>query len=57
MEGYFQYQWQLDKDLEEWMSPIEIQPSRGFFYEEDKQESTKMEGLVSEVATISNQYP
>ena len=39
MEGGFQDQGQLDKDLGEWLSPRESQSVHGFFSEEDKQES------------------
>ena len=36
MEGELQNQGQLDKYLEELLSPIGIKPDRSFFYEEDK---------------------
>ena len=43
MECEFQYQGQLDQDLEEWLSPIGSQSVHGFFSEEEKQESTRIE--------------
>ena len=43
MEGEFQYQGQLDQELEEWLSPRGSQSVQGFFSEEEKQESTQME--------------
>ena len=42
MEGEFQDQGNLDKDLEEWLSPREIQSVHGFFSEEEKQESIQI---------------
>ena len=45
MEGKFQNQGQIDQDLEEWLYPRGSQPNCGFFYEEEKQESTRIEGL------------
>ena len=42
MEGKFQDQRQLDQDLEEWFSQRGIQPDRGFFSEEENQESIRM---------------
>ena len=38
MEDKFQYQWQFDKYLEEWLYPGGSQPECGFFYEEKKQD-------------------
>ena len=43
MEGEFQDQGQLDQDLEEWLSPRGSKYVHGFFYEEDKQGSIKIE--------------
>ena len=57
MEGEFQYKGQLDKDLEEWLSPKGSQSVHGFFSEEDKQESIRMEHLAPEGEIISNQAP
>ena len=36
MGGEFQYQGQLDQDLEEWLYPRGSQPDCGFFSEEEK---------------------
>ena len=57
MEGGFQYQGQLDQDLEEWLSPIGSQFVHGFFSEEEKQEPTRMEDSAPEGAIMSNQAP
>ena len=57
MEGEFQDQGQLDQYLEEWLSPRGIQPGRGFFSEDDKQESIKFECSAPEVEIITNQDP
>ena len=57
MEGEFQYQGQLNQDLEEWLSPRGIQSVHGFFSEEDKQESIRMEDLAPEGARMSNHAP
>ena len=57
MEGYFQDQGQLDKDLVEWLSPRGSQPNRGFFSKEEKQEYIQIESLAPEGSVISNQYP
>ena len=43
MVGEFQDQGQLDQDLEEWLSPRGSQSVHGFFSEEEKQESIRME--------------
>ena len=56
-EGKFQDQGNLDQYLEEWLYPIGSQPNCDFFSEKDKQESTRIEGLDSEGATISKQDP
>ena len=45
MDGTFQDQGQLDQDLEEWLSPRGSQPDDIFFSEEEKQDSTQIEGL------------
>ena len=47
MEGEFQDQGRLEQDLEEWLSPIGIQSVHGFFSEEEKQESTRIEDSAS----------
>ena len=57
MEGEFQDQGQLYQDLEEWFSPRGIQYVHGFFSEEEKQESIRMEDSAPEGARISNQAP
>ena len=57
MEDEFQYQGQLDQDLEEWLSPRGIQSVHGFFYEEEKQESIRIEDSALEGEIISNQAP
>ena len=57
MEGEFQDQGQLDKDLEEWLSPRGSQSVHDLFSEEEKQESIKMEDLDPEGAIMSNQAP
>ena len=43
MEFKFQDQEQLDKYLEEWLSPRGSQPDRVSFSEEEKKESIQME--------------
>ena len=43
MEGEFQDQGYIDQDLEEWLSPRGSQSAHGFFSEEDKQESIRIE--------------
>ena len=57
MEGEFQDQWQIDQDLEEWLSPRWSQYVQGFFSEEENQESIRIEDSAPEGATISNQAP
>ena len=57
MEGKFQYQGQLDQDLKYWLSPIWSQNKCGFLSEDDKQDSTLIEGLDPEVSTIENKSP
>ena len=57
MEGKFQDQRQLEKYLEKWFSPRGNKPDRGFFYEQDKQESMRIEYLSPEGSIISNQDP
>ena len=57
MECEFQYQGQLDKYLEDWLSPRGSQYIHGFFSEEEKQESIRMEYSAPEGAMISNQAP
>ena len=43
--------------LEEWLSPKWSQSVHGFFSEEEKQESTRMEDLAPEGSIISNIDP
>ena len=57
MEGEFQDQGQLHKDLEDWLSPKGSQSVHGFFSEEEFQESIRIEYSVPERAIISNQSP
>ena len=54
MEGEFQDQGHIYQYLEDWLSPIWIQPDRGLFSEEDKQEYIQIEGSVSEESIKSN---
>ena len=51
MEGEFQYQGQLDQDLEERLSPRGSQSVHGFFSEEEKQESIRIEDSAPEGET------
>ena len=55
MEGEFQDQGQLDKDLEEWLYPRGSQSVHGFFSEEENQEYIRMEDSAPEGAMTSNQ--
>ena len=57
MEGELQDQGQLGQNLEELLSPIGSQYVHGFFPEEQKQESIRMEDLAPEGAIMSNQDP
>ena len=57
MEGELQYQGNLEKYLEEWLSPRGSQSVHCFFSEEDKQESTRMEYQDPEGEIMSNQAP
>ena len=57
MEGEFQYQGPLDQDVERWLSPRGSQPVHGFFSEEEKQESIRIEDSAPEGARMSNQAP
>ena len=57
MEGYFQDQGQLDPDWEKWLSQKGSQSVHGFFSEEEKQESIRIEDSAPEGATMSNQAP
>ena len=57
MEGEFDYQVQIDQYLGEWLSPRGSQSVHGFFSEEEKQESIRMEDLAPDGAIISNQAP
>ena len=54
MEGEFQDQGQLDKYLEEWLSPRGSQYVHGFFSGEEKQESIRIEYSAPKGARISN---
>ena len=47
----------LEQDLEQWLSPIGIQPECGLFSEKQTQQSTQIEGASQEGAKISNQDP
>ena len=44
-------------NFEEWSYPRGSQPDRGFFSEEEKQESKKIEYLAPKGEIISNQAP
>ena len=48
MEVEFQDQVQLDQDLEDWLSSRGSQSLHGFFCEEEKQESIRMEDSAPE---------
>ena len=54
MEVELKYQGQLDQDLEEWLYPRGSQSVHGFFFEEEKQKSIRMEDLAPEGARIRN---
>ena len=56
-ESEFQDQVQFGKDLKDWLYQIGIQPTYSLFYKEEKQESTRIGGLVPERDTINNPYP
>ena len=57
MESEFQDQGQIDQELEEWLSPRESQSVHGFFSENEKQESIRIEDLAPDGTIITNQYP
>ena len=57
MEGEFQDQGQLDQDLEEKLSPRGSQSAHGFFSEDEKQESIRMEDSAPEGSMIGNEAP
>ena len=57
MEGEYQYQGHIDQDLEKWLFPRGILPDRGFFSEEENQESIQIEYSAPEWTIISNQAP
>ena len=57
MEGEFQDQGQLDQDLEEKLSPRGSQSVHGFFSEDEKQESIRMEDSAPEGSMIGNEAP
>ena len=57
MEGEFQDQKHLDQDFEEWLCPWGSQSVHGFFSEEEKQESIRMEDSAPEGEMISNKDP
>ena len=57
MEVILQAQGEFGQYLDEWLSPIGSQPDHGFFSEEEKQESIKIEGSAPEGANISNRDP
>ena len=54
MEGECQDQGQLDQDMEEWLSPRGSQSVHGFFSEEEKQESLRIESSAPEGSRIGN---
>ena len=54
MEGEFQYQGELDQDLEDWLSPRGSQSVHGFFSEYEKQESIRIEDSTTEGSIIIN---
>ena len=56
-ESEFQYQGQLDQDLEEWLSPRRSKSVHGFFSEEEKQEYIQIEYSALDGAIIINQAP
>ena len=55
MEGEYQYQGKLDKELEEWFYPRWSQTGRSFFSDEEKEESIQIKCLDPQDAIISNQ--
>ena len=55
MGGEFQYQGQLDQDLEEWLSQRGSQSVHGFFSIEEKQEYIRTEDSAPEGERISDQ--
>ena len=57
MEGEFQYQGQLDQYFEEWLPLRGSQYVHGFFYEEEKQNSIRIEYSAPEGSMISNIAP
>ena len=57
MEGELQDHGNIDKYLEEWLSPRGSQYVHGFLSEEDKQESKRIEDSAPEGAIISNIAP
>ena len=57
MEVEFKDQGQLDQDLEEWLSPRESQSVHGFFSENEKQESIRIEVSAPEGVILTNQDP
>ena len=57
MEAELKYKGQLDKYLQEWLSPRGIQPDHGLFSDEEKQQSIRIEDSAPEGAIISNQAP
>ena len=60
MEGELQYQGQIDQDLEEWLYPRWSQSVHSFFFEEEKQESIRIEDSApkrARIATMVNIAP
>ena len=53
MEDEFQDQGHIDKYFKELLYPRGSQPNHGLFYEEEKQESTRVEGLSPESEVLS----
>ena len=57
MEGEFKDHGYLDQYFEEWLYPRGSQSINGFFSEEEKQESIRIEDSAPEGIIISNQDP
>ena len=57
MEGGFQDQGQIDKDMQDWLYPRWSQPYCSFFSQEERQESIHIEDSSPEGALIINQDP
>ena len=57
IEVELKYQGQLDQDFKEWLFPRGSQPNRGFFCEEDKQESTYIDRPAPDGEMRISRYP